>query len=354
MIKKLLFLDPRNEVLKIISSSELDVFEVTYDGQLLFGRGRGVFTEYDFIGCINAANRYNLHILYCCKFFGLLTFVVKDGLYDWSNAYLNPKHVNRGLVLYEFLPCDVFFSFNDGSNSLILHSNPIVKIVEYLPYRMRVDVDSGKDVIIKDSSLKKLLISTANSPCLAIEETPRLIHLIDETIKAAEEIFDVIAFRIFDEKILSNISSNFKNHTERSFAEVVSEFDVLVTTPSSISVEAMALGVPVIHFDYRDAPLLFQSAWRIHSSVNISQTLRSACDREAERIYYQNFVISETSSHSCSISETIQSEVPSANSFVDLGAKNAINILESSWNFNFYIIAKRILRLFRLLKRKLS
>lgn len=353
MKKKMLFLDPRSEVLKIISPSELDVFDVSYDGQLLFGKGRGVFMKYDCIGCINAANRYNLHILYCCKFFGLLTFVVKDGLYDWTNAYLNPKHVDRGLVLYEFLPCDVFFSFNDGSNPLILSFNPIVKIVEYIPYRMRVNDDSEKYLTVKDSNTRKLLISTANSPCLATEEMPRLLHLIDETIKAAGEIFDEIALRIFDEKILCNIPSNFKNYTERSFAEVVSEFDVLVTTPSSISVEAMALGVPVIHFDYRDAPLLFQSAWRIHSSVNISRTLRSACDREAERIDYQNFVISETGSPSCSISETIQFEAPSASSIIDLGERNATYILDSSWNFNFYIIMKRFLYLFRSLKRKL-
>jgi hypothetical protein len=82
------------------------------------------------------------------------------------------------------------------------------------------------------------------------------------------------------------------NVIEGSFSEVVTQVGAVLTTPSSISIEAMKLNKRVAHLLYRDVPITIQSAWNIHQSVDLNETLSELCSKkrsardEYQEIYF--------------------------------------------------------------------
>ncbi|WP_440903788.1 hypothetical protein ACMZOO_13125 [Catenovulum sp. SX2] len=345
--KKILFLDPFEEVIKIVDVSSLDEFDLVYSGQLLLRDSE--LTSFDVVICINTINLVNQYLMLEQMLAGKLTIVIKDGLYDWTNAYYNPKHLQRGLALYDPIPARVILGLNDGSQEFLEYQNPGIKYFSYIPNRMEKSLTSR--VKRKGVSSSVLLITTANAPYFNNDEKRELVKLINSVISQAENVFDVVVLRIFDEDLMAQINGEgLRNDTSSNFNDLMSKVDFLVTTPSSVSIEAMAYGVPVAHFDYRSSPILYQSAWRITASVSIRDTLLSMLNHEPERMEFQNFVIRKIQKDPKTLKEILNSRIePMATGYTgyysSLREQAASRVLNSRWNFNLYLFMKKIIRI---------
>lgn len=346
-MKKLncLVLDPENSF-KDIVFFESNMVEVLYDGQVFYKKDPSFFKQFDMVLCVHAGNPLNLYILSKC--YGVcLTVLVADGVYEWDNAYRNPKTVKVGVSLYDPVLVDVFLHTGHCVNYL-KYINPKSVFLSYLPYRMRNVKHEGMRMNVPQlvkNRCKKLLVTSARTPYFDVDERKRLVEIYREIIIDALAVFDVIEFRVFDDNFLVEITKDlgaFRNIKDGSFEAVVSEYDAVVTTTSSISLEVMKRDIPLAHVDVRDSPLFVQAGWRITGSVNVVSVLKSMATRDPSRMSYQR-------------SQIKQLEAPEVVEVADLLDRfdpikldpsvvkdlYASLVLQSRWNINLKVIVKR-------------
>jgi len=86
-----------------------------------------------------------------------------------------------------------------------------------------------------------------------------------------------------------------ENHlTELSgseLAEILSQVDAVITTPSTTMLEAMLHGLPVALLDYHNCPQYVPAAWTISAPRHIDQVLPELLDPAAAKMLYQDTVL---------------------------------------------------------------
>jgi hypothetical protein len=218
-----------------------------------------------------------------------------DGVFEWNNAYKNPKLSNKPIMK----PCMFNEAFVCGDLNTIAYLNfgfdaPKVRSFEnprvFGPKEKTMNLDKPMD----------LLITTANTPFFNDEERERLVILMKE-VKAKAELEEIsFITRIFDSELLHDCGfSDVNNEISGSFHDTLEKCKAIITTPSSISLEAMNKGVRVAHFFYRDVPVTIQAAWNVHMSINVSETLDNLCFSElGNRDEYQIQYVKEYNGNS--------------------------------------------------------
>ncbi len=356
-MKKIIFLDPKCEVLKLIDVNTLSDFIVDFDGQLLSLEALELF---DIIACINTVNKYNRRILSRFYLENKRNVVVfQDGVYEWANAYKNPKHLKSGIKLYEPLLGDAFLYVGGYELNNIFKENPHVNFYQYKPKRMTLKHELINSV---DSKEKFLLITTANTAYFSDKEFTVLLNLLKLTIDNALDVYDKVYLRLFDKRLCDSLAHyKLENITECSFSESIKNMQAIITTPSTIVLEAMAANKPVAVLDYRDNPLLVTSGWKITGFYSIKDTLLSMKKNDAERMEIQNRIINRANDYSnvnellVKISNTPLDDINvlSRKKVEVEYIKSLEGILNSKFNFNFYILTKKLINCFFRLKEKL-
>jgi len=339
---KFLVLDPLETFQKIAGFLGAQREDYEFDGQVYYKNSAVFFEKYDAVICIHTVEPLNSYILNKCLFLNVKTMVVFDGVYEWDNAYKNPKHIQAGIKLYDPISSDMALIVGEPINYLS-HINPGVTFHSYRPTRMIISKNSRNAV-----AEGTLLLTTAKTPYFDLKERERLVNLYREVLTVCRSIFDNIEFRFFDESLLSDIGGDLtKNKTDGSFSDAIKNYSNLITTPSSVSIEAMALGVAVAHLDYRDSPLFFQAGWRLNQSVDIPDVLSSMNAKTLERINFQYSEVKSVLDPEINETNTIESLLGEAeyknHMSAQLNASEA-RLLDSRWNFNVKAIAKNILK----------
>ena len=206
-----------------------------------------------------------------------------DGIYDLSNAYCNPAHKRLRMsqmdpMLYSHVACVDRWSHR-------VFAQLGAKTHAWLPSRA---APSPKHDVEKAEIAADFLIATARSPVFSPEERPRLERLLSLIIAALDRVGASYCFRIGDAKLLTRLRiSSERNDLRNSFAECISRYRCLITTPSTIATTAMLAGKPTATLDYRDSPLTQQTGWRIHESTQIDGILASMLEPAADRMTFQ-------------------------------------------------------------------
>lgn len=76
-------------------------------------------------------------------------------------------------------------------------------------------------------------------------------------------------------------------------SDVLSECDALITTPSTVALEGMALGMPVALLDYTNAPAYLTAAWSITAPEHRDAVLRGLLNPDAPRRLFQRAVLAD-------------------------------------------------------------
>lgn len=229
------------------------------------------------VTCIDHSH-FSRFLCLLAKANGVPSLIIMDGVFEWSNATSNPFLVKRGIKLLSPLCYSHAAVVDSGLGEAL--SRKGCKVYSYSPSSV------VENELIQTSGA--VLVTTANTPYFSEQEYVDLLSMLTEVIKSLENKNIDYAFRIFDERIIEDLSiPPQKNIIGGGFVQVVKDYGALITTPSTIAIEAMRLNLPVALLDYRDGPVFFQSAWRINGGSSISRTIDSLLSPSPERLDYQ-------------------------------------------------------------------
>ncbi|APR66439.1 hypothetical protein CN03_05495 [Thalassolituus oleivorans] len=347
---KYLVLDPEASFRDVVFLENDDLVDVIYNGQIFYKKKIDFFEQFDMVLCVHGGNPINLYVLSKC--YGVCTTVlVADGVYEWDNAYRNPKTRKSGVDLYDPILVNYFLHVGNRVDYLKF-VNPNSIFLSYVPKRMRsVLCEGGRWVQPKEKRCNKLLVTSAKSPFFDVLERSELVELYRDVIKEARTVFDVVDLRIFDDEFFIDITKDFgafENVKEGAFGSILEDYVAVVTTTSSISLEVMRKNIPLAHIDVRDSPLFVQAGWRITGSVNIAAVLSSMLLSDVHRMAFQ----------SSQVQLLVEPEVAEVGDLIDrayltrfepseIKDLHASLVLQSKWNLNLKVFVKRVLSYFK-------
>lgn len=266
---------------------------VEFTGIKYLNKSEEFFSKYDEIYSCDYFDIHASSIIKKAKNAGAKTFLLMDGIYDWANSHLNPK--------WEIDNCIFDVSFYNLVYCVDKHSASYLKLTGistdlYKP--ARIFQSSKNDITnennITNSSRSKILLSTSNTPYFNEVEFIKITNIFKGVINWSELNSVDTYCRIFDKKILEKLDIKKENNlTDGTINSHLINFDAFITTPSSTSVTAVLLDVPCIQIIYRDTPISFQSAWQIFNIDMIPEVLKSALNKDKNRMIHQRTILPE-------------------------------------------------------------
>jgi len=236
--------------------------------------------KYDAVISTLAHNSYVNAIIMRANKHSIPTVLIVDGIFEWNNSFNNPYLNKIGVDLYRpNIHKYIYVVADDITRAFIGRGS--AKVCAILNKR----VWGGKIMEIKTFS--KVLITTANTPCFNNDEYLKLASLINMLVEYFKKNSIEFEVRIFDERLLDLIPLGAPyNNTSGSFGDLIPDFSHVITTPSSIALEAMSNGLAVCQLIYRDTPLPFQSGW-LFGGIGVESFTASFLASAPERYKYQ-------------------------------------------------------------------
>lgn len=344
-MKRLNVLFLENEVyfnnLGVFLNSEL--FKVTCNGISILKKSCDAIEGYDLVVSMLYNNPLSNYYIYKAKEKFIPTLLVSDGIIEWENMFSNASLKHYNVKLFHPILHDYFFCV--GSNEVFYFEQRGVNTIQFIPRRM---LDMNKSIEMAGN--KKFLITTANTAYYSNSEMERLICLMSSLQDQLDRSDINYIYRVFDQKLIESLSIAMEdNYTDGSFTDVLAKVDCVITTPSSIVIEAMKHGRPVGQLIYRDSPVFLQSGWNISASVDLEGCLASMVSRDRERMNFQSIEVEKylLNAGADSVDTNFLSKLEKFNpqdisKFVD---QNHLNLLNSKFNFNIeYFLRKIYLR----------
>ena len=290
-MKKILFLQSQFDFNQFYDSEVfLNSDKIEFLGINYLNKKPEFFLKFDEIYNCDYSDIHSTLIVKKAKSIGIKTFLLMDGIYDWANSYLNPKWVDENskfdLSIYNLVYCVE----NHTKSFLKLHG---IETKIYKPPRIfRVSEKKTKFKKNNKASKNRILITTSNTPYFNNIEFERIIKIFKGIIKWCGDNSIEIFYRIYDKKILDRLDINKKiNLTKGSIDLYLDEIDILITTPSSVSVTSAMYDKPFIHVIYRDTPNTLQAAWQIFDVEMVPDVIKSALNRDKYRMLHQRTII---------------------------------------------------------------
>lgn len=223
---------------------------------------------------------------------GITTILVMDGVYDLANSYLHPFLVKRRLKLLDgSIKYSYIFTPEKFYNDYL--SN-ISKAIYYIPKHAKTH---------KSNSLKGdrtgILITCATTPYFTNAERDSLVDLFCEVGAASRKNGVECTFRIFNEELL-NIVEERLGHTvlndiATNIDDCLRRHAVLVTSPSTVIINAVQLDMPVCVLQYRDSPSITAAGWVFFEGLDFGLTLKDMLSRNSHRLRYQKNCLPDVS-----------------------------------------------------------
>lgn len=234
------------------------------------------------------------------KKYGLPVYYLVDGVFEWNNSYNNPRIGRRPVLNTSNYDCAYLMS--DVLTRKYLNRWGSVKNF----YNTKV-VGGGEVLAKTDAPSHKILLTTAKTPYFDSGEKHRLCALMNQVSKSLEMMNVDYSWRVFDFDLIDRIDLRGRlNNTDGSFASALDGHTAVITTPSSISVEAMARGLRVGHFLYRDCPITIPSAWNFHLSMHIEDCIAEIIrPKPTRRDHFQDSVLKEFTGDAVSVDTLI-------------------------------------------------
>lgn len=249
------------------------------------------------VSCIDHSH-FSRYVSKLARDSGISSILMMDGVFEWFNATNNPFLKKVGIKLLSPL---VYSSVLVRDKGLFQYLNK--RDVECAMYSSLGSDGERKLYSSREPALERkgsdFLITTANTPYFNENEFYQLVELIKKLVKVLDSNGYTYKYRLFDASLVTALGVlNVDNITEPSFDESLNMFSGVLTTPSTIVLNAMKAGLPVCIFDYRDGPLFIQAGWRMNSSSGILSIIESMLEKDRDRMGYQHDVSASESANS--------------------------------------------------------
>jgi hypothetical protein len=230
-----------------------------------------------------------------CKRIGIPTFHVLDGIVEWRNLFENTRTADptNGAALFQPLLSDVTFAMGEVQKRTLEWLGNSRVVSTGLP---RLDSLASRPCRIGPlEGTPRILVATANTPWftsdqrdLFLSEFSRIAESLAGSGSSQYSTGSRISWRI-----AAPVAEalGVSNDLLDSAAEALMRCDALITTPSSLAVEAMILGIPTLIFDPYACPILTPTAWHATSADSVMALLPSLVAPEARRASLQDVLL---------------------------------------------------------------
>lgn len=282
---KILFLEAEEVYQTLFDLDDLKQhYDLIFWGVKDYKRSDDYFSSYSLIVYSAIHSITQTFIIYRAKSLNIKTLFVFDGIYEWANAIYHPFFVKCGVVGFNPIPAEYCLCVGEKETHYFQYRG--INTMQYLPERMFVS-----DITMPLPGEDAVLITTANSPGFNDREKDVIITILSEVIQSLREQNIKYYLRIMDETIFKAISSYEKNILENTFAQALEKATIVITTPSSVLVEAMACDRAVGMLIYRDTPVFTSPGWLITKGDDFKSTIKSMISRDDDRMAFQRYQV---------------------------------------------------------------
>lgn len=140
----------------------------------------------------------------------------------------------------------------------------------------------------------RLLVMTAKCPgftCDQIETTKRSLRDLRDAFprQLADGRVVEVDWRLtagLDQEL--GVANRLSDLSGRELAEILPEYDAVISTPSTAGLEAMLAGRPLAWLDYHGTPQLTPAAWSIGHREDVSRVIAELAAPPANKLAWQN------------------------------------------------------------------
>lgn len=337
-MKKILFLESK-EMYESIGLNLLGYKNIEFDGMKYYKKFEKIHSNYRAIVSMLYHSPASNYVVLKSKEYGIPSFLVPDGIFDLANALDNPYH--KKLKMKQYHPLLHDFLFCIGEDEKKYFESKGINVKKIITKRMIKNTNK-----IKLPLKQKFLITTANTPFFNEAEKQRLVDILKKIVLVLKEKEVEYIFRISNEELIKELEiKSVKNINYGSFENALKGVDSVLTTPSSIILSSIYNDRKVGMITYRDYPLFIQGGWLINGSIDFNTTIDSMLNGSDERMEYQHYQLKKYTENTTEnlIEEILlnSKEKQKNKKFID---QNTENMLNSNFNFNFEIYARKLYR----------
>ena len=233
------------------------------------------------------------------------TLYMVDGILEWRNAWENmPDEVACPYAMRPVLSHKVACIGQSQARVLNAWGNATKTEVVGIPRLENNNRLAGtkSDSNTTDSNTTfRVLVMTAKTPGFTPEQVNRVCESLKDlkTWQASNPIVQCgstmqssrsveFIWRLTGELAKDiGVQNQISDLTGRELAEVLSNVDAVISTPSTAMLEAMQMGLPVAVLDYHNCPHYVNAGWDICSVEHIGPTIVQMAERNEVRMMFQ-------------------------------------------------------------------
>ncbi len=227
---------------------------------------------------------------------GVPSLHLADGVLEWRNCFAHPRDADEqcGMPLMRPLQSSKFACLG-ASQARLLEAWGNVGRVE-ITGSPRFDPLGATRRCQAPPSAPRVLVASARTPGFdaAQRAVARQAFLDLSPVLAAlygRGRIRELVWRLSEP--LADIPGAVTTGDPPPLAEQLAGVDLVVCQPSTVAIEAMILGKPVVLIDYSGVPELLRAAWHIREAGAIARVLDEVLEATPERCWWQDFLVAD-------------------------------------------------------------
>ncbi len=232
------------------------------------------------------------------------TLYAIDGILEWRNSWENADDEpacpwTMRPVLSHKVAC-----IGPSQARVLSHWNHPAQIeVVGIPRLDRLIALHNKQTIVggvtKSKSLtdaRSVLVTTAKCPWYTDEQRAqvfRSIHALRSWEKQHEGKFEIVWRLTRGLAAEVGVENSLVSTSGVELVKLLNHVDIVITTPSTVQLEAMLAGKPTAILDFTNSPSLVDAAWKITHESQIDGVLNEMRTPPAHRMQYQEMLLQD-------------------------------------------------------------
>lgn len=289
----------------LLAHSNFDLVEVaTWNAEVVRNASPDILLTptcdwYESAACIEEARRLNIPSLY-----------IMDGIIEWRLQWESPRFGAGGGIAYNQPITTDKIACLGWQSARTLESWGNVGKCEIVGAARFDHYLSDPVARASHDGPKRLLVMTANTPGF----TPEQVAVVERSLLDVQEALSrqegwEPIWRVrrgLDEKL--GLQDRFPELRGRPLRQVLAQADAVLTTASTVILEAMLAGLPTAMLDYFNNPAYVPTAWTVSVKEHLEPLLDELSEPAARRLIFQDEIL-----HNC-----LECRTPAAPRLFDL------------------------------------
>ena len=231
----------------------------------------------------------------CLQDSGVGTLYMIDGILEWRNAWVNRDNEPACPFTMRPVLCDKVACIG-ASQHRILQSWGNAGKVEVVGIPRLEKINTLKKRHRGDGEPFRLMVATAKCPSYTEEDRENLRRCLTDIRDFTSRTNDIdVIWRLtsgWDEKL--GIENSLSSVDGSELAQQLPTVDAVITTPSTLALEAMLLELPTAIVDYNNCPSYCQSAWRISSANQVEHQINELRSPSEDKMLFQRQTLADS------------------------------------------------------------